>query len=810
MSAVDPSGASASGRVGGEAERFVDLRLLLPALVAWVVVVILQWSGSATGVVVGLAVVSGGGAAVALHRMRRLHASPGDGRQTRTAVLALTCASVALTTTCLAGHDSIRSAGSLLTWAGDRASVVVEAVADSDPRRVRAREDRSGEAEIVVLRARIVRVTARGATSQVDAPVLVIGGVDWVGLQWQEGFRARGRLAPAEAGDDVVAILRATGPPELTAEAPLVARGAAYVRGRFREATARLPPDAAGLVPALVIGDTSATPVDLSEAMTVTGMSHLSAVSGSNVAIVLAAAIGAARLAGVRRRWRPVMAVVVLAGFVVLARPEPSVVRAAVMGVVGLVGLSASRRRAGVPALAASIVVLLCWDPWLARAHGFALSVLATLGLLILARPWGERLGRLLPGRLARAGPTLAVPLAAQVMCAPVVVLLQASVSLVAVPANLVAAPFVAPATILGVATAVVSVIWVDAAAWLAWLAAIPTLAIAGVARVAASMPFGSLPWPAGPPGALLLGGLSVLGLVTAPWLRFRLLQRPLAGLAIIAVTTAAAVPTRNVGWPMAGWSLVACDVGQGDGIVLSTSAGHAVLVDAGLDPAVIDGCLRRLDVRVLDAVILTHFHADHVNGLPGALRGREVREILTSAVQDPVFQVGAVGDWARAVGVAVKPLFAGDRLEWPGITARVWWPARVLHEGSIPNNGSVVMTADVKGVHVVLLGDIEREAARAVGAAIRRDPQVPGWEVDVVKVAHHGSANIDPAVLDALPGAVAVISVGAENDYGHPAPSTLTDLRSRGFQILRTDVDGDIAVGRPSGGTLMVATRGP
>ena len=169
------------------------------------------------------------------------------------------------------------------------------------------------------------------------------------------------------------------------------------------------PPDAAGLVPALVIGDTSATPVDLSEAMTVTGMSHLSAVSGSNVAIVLAAAFGAAGLAGVRRRWRPVLAVVVLAGFVVLARPEPSVVRAAVMGVVGLVGLSASRRRAGVPALATSIVVLLCWDPWLARAYGFALSVLATLGLRILACPWGERLGRLLPGRLARAGPTLSL-----------------------------------------------------------------------------------------------------------------------------------------------------------------------------------------------------------------------------------------------------------------------------------------------------------------------------------------------------------------------------------------------------------------
>ena len=173
------------------------------------------------------------------------------------------------------------------------------------------------------------------------------------------------------------------------------------------------------------------------------------------------------------------------------------------------------------------------------------------------------------------------------------------------------------------------------------------------------------------------------------------------------------------------------------------------------------------------------------------------MREILTSAVQDPVFQVGAVGDWARAAGVAVKPLFAGDRLEWPGITARVWWPARVLHEGSIPNNGSVVLTADVKGVHVVLLGDIEREAARAVGAAIRRDPQVPGWEVDVVKVAHHGSANIDPAVLDALPGAVAVISVGAVS-YTH------LDVYKRQEQILAGANGAGAGAGAPaaSGGS--------
>ncbi len=790
----------------------VDLRLMIPAAAAWAVDVVLMWAGVPVLGTVGVALAALVGAALALWWPALTARLPWQRRSRRGAcrLLALTCAAVALTTTCLAGHDAIRTAGALGEWAADRASVVIEAVADGDPRRVRARADRLGEDERVVVKARLVSVVARGVTTRVDAPILVIGGTEWSQVNWQEGFRARGRLAPALPGEDIVAVVRAIGGPEVTGEAPAVARWAAYLRGRFREATGSLPPDAAGLVPALVIGDTSATPDELTDAMTVAGMSHLSAVSGSNVAIVLAAALGAARWCGLRRRLRPVVALLVLGGFVVLARPEPSVLRAAVMGVVGLAGLSAARRRVGLPALAASIIVLLCWDPWLARAYGFALSVLATLGLLLLAQPWGKRLAVVLPRRLAKWGPALAVPVAAQVMCAPVVVLLQASISLVAVPANLVADPFVAPATVLGVATALGSVVWLPGASWLGWLAALPALAIAGVARVAAAMPWGSLPWPAGPPGALLLAGVTVLCLVTAPWVRYQVAQAPLVGLAIFGVLGAAAAPTRDVGWPMTGWSLVACDVGQGDSLVLATSPGHGVLVDTGPDPALVDRCLRRLGVAVLDAVILTHFHADHVDGLPGALRGREVREILTSAVADPAFQVGAVREWANRAGVAVRPLYAGDHLAWPGVTARVWWPARIIREGSIPNNGSVVMTVDAGGVRAVLLGDIEREAGRAVLSALRRDPQVPGWPVDVVKVAHHGSANGDPALLDALPGALALISVGIGNDYGHPAPSTLVDLRRRGFEVLRTDLDGDIGVGRPGGGPLMVSTRGP
>ncbi len=190
-----------------------------------------------------------------------------------------------------------------------------------------------------------------------------------------------------------------------------------------------------------MIGDTSRTPTDLTDAMLATGMTHLSAVSGSNVAIVLAVALGAGGLLGLRRRARPLFALLLLAGFIVLARPEPSVIRAGAMGAIGLLGLSQSRRAAGIPVLSAAVLALLVIDPWLARSYGFALSTLATLGLLLFVRDWGAAIGARLPRRIRSWGPALAIPIAAQAMCAPVVVLLQGSVSTVGVLANLLAAP---------------------------------------------------------------------------------------------------------------------------------------------------------------------------------------------------------------------------------------------------------------------------------------------------------------------------------------------------------------------------------
>ena len=272
----------------------------------------------------------------------------------------------------------------------------------------------------------------------------------------------------------------------------------------------------------------------------------------------------------------------------------------------------------------------------------------------------------------------------------------------------------------------------------------------------------------------------------------------------------AAAWPTTGLVWPSPGWRIVACDVGQGDGLVLASGQGHAVVVDVGPDSAAIDGCLKRLKLEVVDALVLTHFHADHVDGLRGVLHGRIVRQILTSPVPDPAFQTREVQGWAVAAGIPIQQLYAGDQLTWGSVQAIVLWPVRVMREGSVPNNASLVLSVRVGGLHVLMLGDVETPAAHEVLIELRRDPVFwEGDEYDVLKVAHHGSGLQDPALLAEVAAPVALISVGADNTYGHPARGTLDLLAAAGSQVFRTDQQGDIAVARTSDGTVLVSTRG-
>ncbi|WP_426566427.1 ComEC/Rec2 family competence protein [Angustibacter sp. McL0619] len=534
-------------------------------------------------------------------------------------------------------------------------------------------------------------------------------------------------------------------------------------------------------------------------------------------------ALALARGLGLGRRSRLVAAGALLAGFVALARPEPSVLRAAVMGAIGLLAIGSARRRAAVPALAAAVVGLLVVDPWLSRSYGFALSVLATLGLLLFAARWTRAWSRRLPGPLALA---LAVPLAAQITCTPVIVLLSGQISLVALPANVLAEPCVAPATVIGLAAALASQASAPAAQLLAQLAGLSCRVIAAVARALAQLPGGQLAWPSDARGVLTLTALTLLSLLVGPTLLARWRRPGRGGVPARAasrlgwavgalsvgglVAAAAGLPLPAPGaaaWPPAGWVLVACDVGQGDALVLATGPHRAVLVDAGPAPEAVDDCLTRLGVRQLDTVVLTHFHADHVGGLAGALRGRRVGGLVVTIIDDPAEQARRVRELAARLAVPVRTVVDGEQVTDGPVSWQVLWPQRVVHDGSVPNNASIVLRVRSAGLRLLLLGDVEPAAARAVAARSAALPEGP--QVDVLKVAHHGSGLQDRDLLAAARPRLALISVGEGNDYGHPAASLLRTLAGQGATVARTDERGDLAVVSQHG-RLALATSGP
>ncbi len=781
--------------------RRTDLRLLGPAVSAWAVAAATLGSSATVRAVVVGGLVGLAALVVGVARWR----GRGGGRALVSPVL-LTVVVVALLQAAAAGAAAWRDRGDVSGLAAERASVRALVVVTGDPVAVGGR---AMEQQGVVRTATLVRLEARGRVLDTGAPVLLTGGDGLGDAPWRSTVDLRGRLVPADPGDDRVALLSVAGDPVVVEPPGMVAAAAERLRAGLRSAVDHAPADARGLLPGLVIGDTSRTPPELTDAMRATGMTHLTAVSGSNVAVVIGMVLGVCAVLGMPRRLRPVLAGLALAGFVVLARPDPSVVRAAAMGAIGLLGLSRSRRSAGPPVLAGAVVAVLVVDPWLARSYGFALSTLATLGLLLFTRPWGEAVATRLPSRLAPLGPALAVPVAAQAATAPVIVLLQGSVSVVGVLANLLAAPLVPPATVAGVLAALVSVVWARGAELVAWVGVVPTEAIAWVAHAVADIPGGTLPWPDGAVGALLLAALLIALVVTGRAVVAVVGAHPVLALAVVALASAALVPTRVVTWPPEGWRVVACDVGQGDAVVLRSGPGRAVLIDAGPDPPLVDGCLDRLGVTVLDAVVLTHFHADHVDGLAGAVRGRTVRQVLVTPVAEPRYGADEVTRVAAAARAPVVVVRAGDHVRLGEVDAVVWSPWHRIAAGSVPNNASVVLAARVGRVDALLLGDVEREAAHDLLLRLRRDPRMAAAAAgfEVVKTPHHGSSNLDDGLMAAVAAPVGLVSVGAENDYGHPAPHHLDLLRRLGCAVYRTDQHGDLAVVERSGAAVAVAT---
>lgn len=773
----------------------LDLRLMLPALIAWAVVAWLSGGPSnrlALAMAMG-AVVMGWGAMRCVRRSRHARGSyrfAGTVALTGVALLAV-CGSAL-------GQRAIDRAGPIESLVADRAVATLTGTVMTQPRLLTS--SGRGDQSQVVFTMRVDDLHARGQVSTPSTPVLVFASAAWSDVPWRAQVSASGRLdQPKDSqGDvqlygDVVAVFSPHTSPVLERAPPALLRGTDVVRERLRSAVGPLPADARGLIPGLVIGDTSLTPPDLTEAMLNTGMSHLSAVSGSNVAIVLGAVVVVCRFVGVPRRWRAPLAVVALCGFVLLCRPEPSVLRASVMGLIALAGLSASRRASTVPALAGAVLVLLCIDPGLSRSYGFALSTLATLGLVVFARPWGDAIARRLPRRAALVGDAIAIPLAAQVVCAPVIVLLQGNITTIAVLANLLAAPMVAITTIAGISAALGAAVWVPLGTALSWVGALPALWIAIVARACDRVSWGQLEWVDGAWGAWLLTILTVLIIATGPWLRDWAARKPWACVSACALGASVLLPLPTGGsWPPPeDWIVLACDVGQGDGVLVRTGPTSAIVIDVGAEPGPIDACLKGVDITEVDAVIMSHFHRDHTGGLAGVLDHASVSAAYVSPVREPVAEADRTLALLAEAGVPAYPLVAGDQLSWAGVQARVLWPQadRPVFGGSVPNNASVVLDIDAGGMRILATGDVEAEATSQLGEILR------GEQFDVLKVAHHGSADQNAELVAGLGASLALISVGADNTFGHPTPSALAMLRQAGMVVRRTDLDGGIAV---------------
>ncbi|MFB4266913.1 ComEC/Rec2 family competence protein [Nonomuraea sp. GTA35] len=764
----------------------------------------------------------------------------------------LICTAAASASTALRIHAL--TSGPTADLADKNASITAHITLTGDPKRRPNRNARFAH-ENYVISADLKLIQTPTTRQAVNVPITVFAtGQAWAALLPTQDVEVTGRLARPTSGTLEAAILLVRSPPRVLTPPSGLHAAAGALRSGLRSAADVLPPDQRGLLPGLVVGDVSRMDPQVTSDLREAGLSHLNAVSGANLAIVAGAALALSRLIGLSLPMRAGFAAVAMLAFAVVARPSPSVLRALLMGLAAAIAMGTGRSKDGFAALSATVLFLVLFVPDLARSYGFALSVTATAGILILAPHWRDKLsgtkqdnalpeepapqghapgpeqGRLpgqgddhIPGRERDGGnprlsdrlprcrlprwlaEAVAVPAAAQVAVTPVLVLMAGQLTPVAVVANLLVAPAVAPATLLGFGAALVSPVWPDAAGLLVIPAGYAVGWIIMVARWAVGLPFATVPWPAGLPG---LGLLLLTVIVAIPVLRHRAWRAIALTAAAAALATVLVIRPIVGPWPPKGWLMVMCDVGQGDGLVLSAGQGRGVVVDAGPDPVAMDRCLRRVGVEDVPLLVLTHPHADHVDGLPGVLRNRRVGAAVVSPHRP-----------GSRSGARISATLARHRIpEWTAPPGTRWrfGPSELTvlapdpaddemngrSEGSAINNSSVVLHVRWRSGSILLGGDLETEAQDDL---LHRLPV----RADLLKTPHHGSNRQSPAFLASLGARAALISVGADNDYGHPATSTLALLRSLGLTVYRTDQSGDLAVIEREGG-MVVVPRGP
>ncbi len=532
-------------------------------------------------------------------------------------------------------------------------------------------------------------------------PIRVIASTKIVkGLLPGQQIRIEGKVLKSKEGR-VAALVIVGSDIEVITQPSQWAKGLAKIRLGLRDATGT--GDAGALIPGMVIGDTSKQSVDFKNEMRRSGLTHLVAVSGANFAIVSAFVLWGMQFIFRKVNYRLIATAIALASFIALVRPSPSVLRAAAMAAVLLFAYGSRQGRDPLPALGFAIAAVVIADPFQARDPGFALSVLATAGLLLIAPKIRPKI--------------LAPPVAAMALCSPVIVALSGYISPMSIIANILAAPVVAPITIMGFVAALISPISAPVAQLLIWIVKPLAQWITWTAQWSSTFPVFTLKTGLyGFIAALLLALFIYIGRVKA-----------LIPLLVIVI---------GFSWvqrfPVGNWQIANCDIGQGDAMVLNLKNDRAIVIDVGPEPQLIDRCLRQLGIKEIPLILLTHGHADHIGGLAGAKKNRKVGQI-----------------WFGNV-------FAGTRARVGDIEIDVKWPL----EGSenTPNNSSISALFRTPDFTLFAGGDLEPPAQLQLRQQI--------GAVDIYKVSHHGSKFQEPELMRELSPRLAIISVGADNTY--------------------------------------------
>ncbi len=580
-------------------------------------------------------------------------------------------------------------------------------------------------------------------------PVRTPGGFDQLEWAMQEGIHA---FATCKSERLVKIVTRAKSPRNWTDRA----------RDRLRSSWRHVEDPANRAVTAsMVLGDEGALDVQTRDDFRAAGLLHLLVVSGSQVAALI---IGLRRAMprSLRIAWTGlVVEAPVLLAYCLLAGAGDSIVRATVMAIAFAVAVRADLHRGGANFLFASALVLLALRPLDALDPGAQMSFTATLALVTFAGPLARRLeAKGIPGLLADI---VAATLVASIAVLPLTLLHFHRFSLLALPANLAAAPLAVLLLYASLATVLLDAALAPLAPMGGWICGLAAEALRSLAHHAAA---NDPDWRGPSPPLTLVLGLA--GLVAAAGWRRAVL--PLAGLT--AALTLSALPQGD--GRLHVWFL---DVGQGDAVLIETPSGQAAVIDAGpsferfdAGERVVGQALWALGHRRLAFMGVTHRHADHEGGAPFLARHFDPGRIYVNGGSDSLSKSGPVT--ARR----------GDAWEVDGVSFRVLGPDPAWALPSSDENArSLVIEVTWGATSFLLLGDASRLTEDLLALPERR--------YDVVKVGHHGaSTSSSMALVRATRPRLAVISVGGRNRFGHPSAEVVARWTQRGALVWRTD----------------------